>query len=265
MEAQRDSELQLRRNADWLSSIDMSATLSDIVAKIQEGTGTTLSSDPTFQSWLTGDFQTLLCLGNAGVGKTTLAAQVIDDFIRNDRFKRSPLLFFFASWQRREMESQMPTAILANLLRQLLWWKTSISDETQQLFERHMKGGSRPDESALLACLMRETNKIPEIYVVIDALDELSEDCRPALLDRMQYFQLRRRILFMATSRGGISTVALFDRLFPNFKSIQINSKPDDIEAFLLGEMSRLPDVVMQNIEVQEFIKSEIMKRASGV
>jgi hypothetical protein len=69
----------------------------------------------------------------------------------------------------------------------------------------------------------------------------------------------------MATSRGQLKTVRYFSRLFPDFQSIQINSKPEDIEAYLLGQMSRLPDFVMQNIEIQELIKSEIMKRSDGM
>ena len=265
VEAQRNSALRLQRSTNWLSSTDMDATLHDIISRIQEGTGAALFSDPTFHSWSTGNFQNLLCLGNAGVGKTVLAAQVIDNFIRNHRHKHSPVLFFFASWQHREIESQKPTAILANLLRQLLLWKGSILDETQQLFERHMKGTSRPDEPALLACLEREAGNFSDICIIIDALDELSEECRPALLDCMHNLQLRRRILFMATSREQPKTVKLFNRFFPDFQSIQIKSKPEDIEAYLLGQMSRLPDFVMQNIEVQELIKSEVMKRSDGM
>jgi Cdc6-like AAA superfamily ATPase len=182
MEAQRNSAQQLQRITNWLSSTDMDATLHDIISRIQEGTGAALFSDPTFHSWSTGNFQNLLCLGNAGVGKTVLAAQVIDDFIKTHRHKHSPVLFFFASWQHREIESQKPTAILANLLRQLLLWKGSILDETKQLFERHMKGTSRPDEPALLACLEREANNISDICIIMNYLRNVGQLCSTACI-----------------------------------------------------------------------------------
>ncbi|OAP55741.1 hypothetical protein AYL99_09893 [Fonsecaea erecta] len=264
VEAQRDSQQRLRHNTDWLSSDDMSTILGDTVSKIQEGTGATFFSDPAFQSWLAGDLRTLFCQGCPGAGKTFLAAQVIDGFMRNGRHKRSPILYFFASLRHQKIEHPN-AAVLASLLRQLLLWKGSISEATQHLFLRHMKDASRPDTITLLECLKRETDGIPGVYIVIDGLDELSEDCRLTLLNCMRDLQLTKRIPFMATSRMDDRTEKLFHHLFPDFRSMQINSKSDDMEAFLLGRMSRLPDVVLQNIEVQSFIKDEIMKRSGGI
>ncbi|KEF55615.1 uncharacterized protein A1O9_08365 [Exophiala aquamarina CBS 119918] len=265
LEADRDSGQRLRRYTDWLSASNMATTLSDTVSKIQEGTGSALLSEPKFKYWLTGEIQTLLCLGVPGVGKTVLAAQVIDTLTRHNVHKNSPTLFFFASWRQREAESQTPAAILANLLCQVLLSQGSISDATQQLFERHMKGASRPGGTELLDCLKRETRHIPKTYIIIDALDEVSEQCQPVLLQYVRDLLREGEIQFMATSRELPGTERLFSRLFPRSEFIHINSSADDIEAYLFGRMAMLPDVVMQDIEFQSFIVAEIMKRSAGV
>src|SRR5947209_16769421 len=104
----------------------MSATQSDVIAKLQEGTGASLFPMESFQSWLRGESQTLLCFGIPGAGKTVLAAQVIDALLKDEGYKSSPVLYFFADGRTRQAEQQSSTSIIAILLKQLILCNRSV-------------------------------------------------------------------------------------------------------------------------------------------
>lgn len=243
----------------------MSPIQSDVIAKLQEGTGTSLLQSSTFQSWLHGEIPTLLCLGGPGTGKTVLVAQVIDLITKHEGLKGAPVLYFFADQRTQQAGQQTPVSILAVLLRQLILSSRSISDETHVYCERHIGVGNRPEAQGLIACLVRDTGEAPRVFVVIDALDELSELCRRDLMNFLHLLQGKREISLMATSRPSPQTITMFEVIFRTYEILDIHHTQDDVEAFLLGQMSRLPDVVMRSTNLQEYIKDKIMRRSGGV
>ena len=243
----------------------MSAIQQDVVAKLQEGTGTSLLATSEYQSWLHGETKTLLCVGGPGSGKTVLASQVIDILLRDGRaINYNPVLYFFVDMQRQQAEQQTAAYIVANLLKQLIHHNVHISNQTRRFFERHIKGGNHPTAEGLLACIEREA-KDGRIFVVIDALDELAESCREELLGYMCQLQRECTMSLMTTSRPQVRTSQIFGEMFPGYRNLKIRQNQEDIEAYLVGQMHILPDVVMQDLDLQDYIKNRIMSLSNGV
>ena len=265
LEVQRAHELELRKIADWLFPVDMSAIQCDIIVNLREGTGTSLFATSEYQSWLHGETKTLFCTGKPGSGKTVLASQVIDFLLQDERYKDNPVLYFFADMRTQQAEQQTPASILANLLKQLIYHNRHVSDQTRRFSERHIKGGNRPTAEGLLACIEREIMDTPNIFVVIDALDELADSCREELLGYLCQLQGKFTISLMATSRSDLRTNRLFAEMFPGYRKLEVLPTQEDIEAYLVGQMHRLPDVVMRDTDLQDYIKTNIMRRCGGV
>ena len=241
----------------------MSAVQNDMIAKLQEGTGTSLLATSEYQSWLHEETRTLFCIGVAGSGKSVLASQVIDILLRDGRYKEYPVLYFFADMKRAEQ--QTPAFVLANLLKQLIYHNRHISDGTHNFFQRLIERGDRPTAPELLDCIEGETIGTPKIFVVIDALDELAASCSERLLRYLRRLQRRCKMSLMATSRPNFLDIQLLADMFPGYRSLEIRQSQVDIEAYLVGQMHTLPDVVMRDMDLQDYIKTKIMGLSDGV
>lgn len=242
----------------------MFAVQSDIIAKLQEGTGTSLFATSEYQSWLRGEVRTLLYTGMPGSGKTVFASQVIAFLLKDGIYKDYPVLYFFADCRVQQVEQQTPVSIIANLLKQLIYYNRQISDQTRRYFEQHIKGRNRPTAEELLACIERESIGTPKIFIVIDALDELADSCPEEILSHLSQLQRKRPTSLMITSRSSFRIDQLFPKIIPDYKSLNIRPTQDDIEAYIVEQMHRLPDVVMRDADLQDHIKTEMMVRSDG-
>ena len=111
----------------------------------------------------------------------------------------------------------------------------------------------------------KETIGRPKIFVVMDALDELADSCREKLLGYLCQLQRKCTMSLMATSRPNFRTNQLFAEIFPGYRSLDIRQSQEDIEAYLVGQMHRLPDVIMRDMQLQDYITTEIMSLSHGV
>ena len=69
----------------------------------------------------------------------------------------------------------------------------------------------------------------------------------------------------VATSRPNSQIDQLFAETFPGYRELEIRQTQEDIEAYLVGQMHRLPNVVMRDMELQHHIMTEIMSLSHGV
>ena len=258
---QRSFGIDIRNFADRLSLINMYAMQKDVFAKVQEGTGVSLLTSSIFQSWCHGETQTLLCTGLPGTGKTVFASQVIELLSGHDY----PVLYFFADIRTQRTEQQTLASILANLLKQLIIHNGHVSDETRTFCERHIERGYSLPAEGTLSCLEHEIARSSKSVVVIDALDELFDSCRKGLLQCLRRLQQHRSISIMATSRRDPQNNRLFTEMLPGYRTLDIHQAQEDIEAFILGQMPRLPSFLMESMELQHYVRTEIMNRSDGV
>ena len=197
------------------------------------------------------------------------ASQVIDVLLGDSDYKENPVLYYFGDmethWHWQQVNKQTPAAVLANFLKQIIYHNRQISDRTRRFLERRIKGGKRPTAEGLLSCIQQETMGTPKIFVVIDALDELHYSYREELLGCLCQLQKTCRISLVATSRPTSQIDQLFAEMFPGYRELDIRQTQENIEAYLVGQMHRLPNVVMRNVKLQHHIITEIMSLANGV
>ncbi|KAF3310099.1 hypothetical protein TWF173_010109 [Orbilia oligospora] len=248
----------------WLSPIDPFTRQSDFLRRRQKGTGEWFLETPQFKEWLEGKEKTLFCPGIPGAGKTMIASIVSDnlkaardqDAARN---VRTGVVFIYCIYNEREQQSL--DDLLASILVQLVLGQPVIPESIQRFYKSHRKG-EKPrlslDEiskeiTSIIKCYSR-------IFIVIDALDECRDnDIRKSLLSKVFELQTVSDIRIMVTFRPGAISEALIKT------RIEIRAQNEDLEIYLRNQMSKLPDVVTENYELQNKIKDRISYLARGM
>ncbi|KAF3208564.1 hypothetical protein TWF191_000628 [Orbilia oligospora] len=262
--ASMQQEGQHREIFRWLSPIDPFTRQSDFLRRRQKGTGEWFLETPQFKEWLEGKEKTLFCPGIPGAGKTMIASIVSDnlkavrdqDAVRN---VRTGVAFIYCIYNEREQQSL--DDILASILVQLVLGQPVIPESVQKVYKSHRKG-EKPrlslDEiskeiTAIIKCYSR-------IFIVVDALDECrDDDIRKSLLSKLFELQTVSDIRLMVTFRPGAISEALIKT------RIEIRAQNEDLEIYLRNQMSKLPDVVTENHELQNKIKDRISYLARGM
>lgn len=108
--------------------------------------------------------------GSAGSGKTILSAGVIEDLQKHcaDGPARCLAIFFF---NFTDAEQQDPVNMVKSFLAQLLSGCTQVPEVVRSLQTTCENGGRQASEQQLLQVLSDTLDLLPELFVVLDALD----------------------------------------------------------------------------------------------
>ncbi|KAF3124220.1 hypothetical protein TWF594_002071 [Orbilia oligospora] len=262
--ASMQQEGQHREIFRWLSPIDPFARQSDFLRRRQKGTGEWFLEAPQFKEWLEGKEKVLFCPGIPGAGKTMIASIVSDNLkaVRDQdaaRNVRTGVAFIYCIYNEREQQSL--DDILASILVQLVLGQPVIPESIQRLYKSHRKGENprlsldeiSKEITSIIKCYSR-------IFIVIDALDECRDnDIRKSLLSKVFELQTVSDMRLMVTFRPGAILEALIKT------RIEIRAQNEDLEIYLRNQMSKLPDVVTENYELQNKIKDRISYLARGM
>lgn len=259
---QHQDDQERRTILDWLTSIDYGTQQSDFLSRRQEGTGRWLLESDEFQKWLNETKRTLFCTGIPGAGKTIITSIVIDTLATT--FQNDPgvgIAYLFCNFRRQQ--EQKPTDLLSSLLKQLIQRRSSLPQSITNLYERHHNGRTRPSLDELSRLLHSFVADYPKTFIIIDALDECqtSDGGRRRLLSEIFSLQVKTAASFFVTSRF----IPEIKKEFEGFTSIEIRASNDDVQSYLDGHMSQLPSCVSRSNDLQEEIKTEIIKAADGM
>ena len=247
---------------NWLTPIDYAPQQSDYIRRRQAGTGQWLLDSAEYQEWLKTNKQTLFCPGIPGAGKTILTSIVIKDL--NKRFQNDPsmgLAFLYCDFRRQG--EQKAEDLLASLLKQLSQERSPLPDSVKAFYEEHKYKQTRPLFDEISRALESVAAMYSRVFIVIDALDEcqVSDGCRTRFLLEIFNLQAKCGISFFATSR-------FIPEIIENFKgsmSLKIRASEEDVRKYLDSHISNLPLFVSRCPDLQEEIKSEIVKAVDGM
>lgn len=247
---------------DWLTLIDYIPQQRDFISRRQAGTGQWLLESTEFQTWLETDKQTLFCPGIPGAGKTILTSIVIDDLI--SRFYNNSttgIAYVYCNFQRRG--EQKIDDLLASLLKQLAQGQSSLPDSVKDLYDRHKVKRTQPSLDETLRSLHSVAAMYSRVFIVVDALDEcqVSDSCRSRLLSEIFNLQAKCGANVFATSRF---IPEITDRFKDNI-TLEIRASSEDVRRYLDGHMFQFPGFVGRNLELQEEIKTAILKAIDGM
>lgn len=158
---------------EWLKAPDATINYNEACKKKHPGTGLWFVKGPSFSTWLTEPNSFLWLNGFAGCGKSVLCSTAIQFAFRYWRSNpRVGIAFFFFTFN--DDSKQNASAMLRTLVLQL---SGQLNDNYTLLSRLH---GSylhtMPPDEALMDCLHQLIRAFKEVYIVLDALDESSQD-----------------------------------------------------------------------------------------
>ena len=186
-------------------------------------TGRSIVEDVAYRDWRDGDLPIIWCSGLGGAGKTYAASAVIDglEFHAGDY----GLAYFFCEFNRRQ--EQDDRSILAALTRQLLARKPALCSDLP-------RNGEILSIKELQQLFVKVVRSFDATFIIIDALDEFSEDVsrRYRLAEMLVVLQKQigpKRCRICITSRPAKS---IFDVLI-NAKEIEVRVSEAEIGQYI--------------------------------
>lgn len=246
----------------WLDATDYGIQQSDFLNRRQEGTGEWLPNSADFQRWLQMKGETLFCSGIPGAGKTILTAVVIDDLTTRFSANRDVgIAYVYCNFQLQQQQNAIN--LLTSLLKQLFRRQSSPSDSVEALYKKHHPNGTRPLIYEISAALQSMADQYSRVFIIIDALDEClaSGEYRGKLLSNLFTIQEKSKVNLFVTSRHVPEISAKFNRSI----QMEIEASEKDVQQYLAGHLSTLPEWVQLNSGLVEEIKTEITKSVKGM
>ena len=237
------------------------------------GTGQWFLESDQFQNWLDSNPTNLWCHGAPGSGKTVIASIAVHHL--RQRFSKHPrvgIAAIYCEWKERGSLSAVN--LLASIWDQISL-DNPLAENTEEIraieasYNYHTKHGTTVGSQEIFSILNRKVECLSSVYVVIDALDELSEDdsrSSPFIeaLSKLAESTLTK-VHILATSR-------LAQPLLNDTSIFRINASPDDIKLFAYHAISQglssshhLSDHIRNTRELQEIIIKTISANASGL
>ena len=201
--------------------------------------------------------KTLFCPGIPGAGKTILTTITIDDLTM--RFQsEADIGIAYLYYNFRRQDEQKADHLLASLLKQLSQERTLLPDSVKALYEKHKDQRTRPSFDEISRTFQSVAIMFSKVFIVINALDECrtTNSCRTRLLTE----------IFLAQAKSGanvFTTLRFMPEVTEKFEgsiSLEIRAGEEDVRRYLEGHMFRLPGFVVRSPELQEEIKTNIVK-----
>jgi Cdc6-like AAA superfamily ATPase len=259
---QRQDEQERGAIIDWLTPINYAAQQTDFISRRQEGTGQWLLLSNEFRQWLSNPKKTLFCPGIPGAGKTILTSIVVEHLEgRYEDDDSVGIAYLYCNFRRQQ--EQNPSDLLASLLKQLMQGHISLPEDAKRLYERHKRKRTRPSFDEISKVLHAVVVNYSRTFIIIDALDEcqVSDDGRRRFLSEIFILQANTGANFFATSRFIPEIIKDFEGCI----SLEIRASDGDVQRYLDGHMSMLPSFVSRSLDLQEEIKTEIIKAVNGM
>ncbi|KAJ6028685.1 hypothetical protein N7540_004261, partial [Penicillium herquei] len=246
---------------DWISKTDFGPKQRDYFKRRQPGTGQWFLDSKDYQTWLNSEKQSLFCPGIPGAGKTIIASIVVNDLF--DKYHNDTtvgIAYVYCNFQLKN--EQKIEDLLASLLKQLAQRHISSMEFLKKLYSQNEAKQTYPSlddifealHSTIIGCFSR-------VLIVVDALDELSQDSRGDLLSKLFYLLGAEKTNILITSR---SIPEIF-HYFEGRPSLEIRARGEDVESYIEGHLKQLPSFVHQKQQLQHEIKTKISKAVDGM
>ncbi|KAK7887663.1 hypothetical protein LTR67_009565 [Exophiala xenobiotica] len=172
---EEEKDLALNR---WFEVLNFREVQSRHEREACEGTGLWFLEDAEIMTFMNGGIRRLWCHGQAGVGKTVLVSLLVASLKQQlrdgpNQTKRSSEILLYVYCDVNDQERQVVTAILSSIAAQILQARLSDIRTTACAFhEAHQE--SRPDQGELMDFIVASLRGLSQVYLIVDAVDELS-------------------------------------------------------------------------------------------
>lgn len=152
--------------------------------------------------------------------------------------------------------------LLASLLKQLAQEHDSIPDALLKIYEHHRERNTPPSVDEVFEALSSVIEAYKEVFFIVDALDECPEEVRWGLVEKLQSFQPKVRL--MITSRY-LDSIA---EELADFGQFEIKANKADIELFIdyqIRKNRNLRRTVEKSPTLRRDMKIAVVKTAENM
>ncbi|KAI1178340.1 hypothetical protein F4777DRAFT_114476 [Nemania sp. FL0916] len=229
----------------------------------QEGTCTWFLKEPLVVEWITGvTIRTLWCRGSRGAGKTVLMATVFE-YLKAQKIKDAAIIQIYLA--NRDQKQQTASNLLPAILRQLSEQSPDLSLIIKECYKNNSSTGNKPPQKQYPLMIQSEAERFRKVYILIDGLDECSDQTRLDLLNLVNHLLESHTGTYLLVSSRRVDSVGA------NLKDaaeIEIQARPEDTEHYVdecFKKMAGLQKIVQKFPELATKIKSELISKASGL
>ncbi|KAJ6475395.1 hypothetical protein C8R45DRAFT_834436, partial [Mycena sanguinolenta] len=233
----------------WLKPADLAVSDQNASNKKHPGTGKWLLENSfEFDEWIYAPMSFLWLHGISGSGKTVLSSMIID------RIRQLGVYAFFY-FDINNPEQQTTSNLLCSLVSQL-------SDQLPcpalaKLWEICQNGRRLPSHSDLLS-ILKEFGGSCEIYLLIDALDECSDDLLLGALASILEAKLpQMHLIVTSRSEVTLSTLAKEAVLVSLGDSVH-----GDIKLYVAAQLSKMGGYIAKN---KDDISKELLDKGGDM
>lgn len=256
---------KINRIVEHYAPVSFSEKHRNVLQQRQDGTGRWFLDSGEFRGWLESAGGTLLCSGAPGAGKTVMASIIIEHLREKARGnEKNGLAYLYCDYRQRQ--DQKAWALLGNLWSQLFRGRGPSTTEVDEVLgEVLARPDSTPTRSHIINRIRDEiTNgNMERVYVVIDALDECSdENERNLFVDSLHSLQPLVNVLI--TSR----TTHLDNEGFNSVQLVRFTPSTEDMSSYIgsrIRESKKLAGYTDRRRELEEEIQRTVIERANGM
>ncbi|KAI4099498.1 MAG: hypothetical protein LQ339_005925 [Xanthoria mediterranea] len=245
-DSQQDKDYE--KMLQWISPLNFHLVHNDNLQRRHRDTGNWILREPSFESWVSADLDTLCCEGIPGAGKTIIASIVVnhlrlrgesDDTDRKTLHSTTGLIdssvtFLFCTFKERA--NQTAVNLLGSIVKQLAdTYPKRFSSLVKELYQTRNETHERPlltDFVSILGAMLRSfrTN-----YVVVDALDECAEEVKDSLVNGFETVQQICNFKLLFTLRPG-TIAGLLD--VNRMAFLAIRARDEDIGEYISSRIA---------------------------
>ena len=246
---------------EWLTPLNFPAQQNFFHSRRQNETGQWLLQSAEFKTWMSGTRTTLLCKGMQGAGKTMLACTVIDHLIKTLCSGKVLVTYIYCDYSKQH--EQKHVNLIASILKQLLQHQVFVPENVWKSYRHHTNSGTRPKAEEMYDLLQTSLSAFPQIYIVVDAVDELSviDHVRQNLLSSLSLLQKTHSLNFLVTSRFIPHVTQELD----DPPCLIVRASDEDVRRYVRGHISDLANWVLKNSKLQTIIEDSIASAVDGM
>lgn len=250
-----------RRLLDWLTPLDFSVQQSVFFGRRQKCTGHWLLQSVEFNTWMSTLGKSFLCRGMPGAGKTIMASTIIDHLLATFCNDQIPVVYIYCDYTKQY--EQTPDSLIASILKQLLQNQSRLSGHIWKTFDHQTNSGTRPSADEIYALLQSTLSEFSQVYIVVDAVDELSDSgqVRRTLLSKLNALQEIDIVNLMVTSRF----IPQIKQELHDPRRLEIRASDDDVRRYAERHINKLAKCVLKNPQLQESVVNSIVNVVDGI
>lgn len=267
--AQHLKDTKITQALDWISSTRYPAKYQDVLRNRTDGTGEWFLKTPEFEKWLDHEEVCLLCSGDPGTGKTIIAATAIEHVLSTDT--RATVAYIFCDYQTKNSMQVLDylSALLQQIASQNAGRVASAVRPLLKLYDEYKdNGGVQPSEAEIRQALTSTIAASETVYIVIDALDECSEEVLEELMDSIaELTRSHHNIRLLFTSRPLDKIVGACGGLeeeFPSMLKVQITAQEADVRAYVRSYLGT-QRTLKRDAELSQRIEDTIARAVGGL